>query len=166
MQSDLLVDAQFGGRGPGFNTANLQFDQDIVDAYEIGMKYTHRYFTLNVAAFRQLFENFQLNTFNGLNFVVENVNSCSEDLGGADQDNNPRTGACTGDVRAGVKSVGFELEAFTRPLRDLSVNAGVVMANTKYRDNLVGADGRIKDKFEGSVSAGELQNAVRRELIR
>jgi hypothetical protein len=31
---------------------------------------------------------------------------------------------------------------------------------------LVGADGRIKDKFEGSVSAGELQNAVRRELIR
>ena len=31
---------------------------------------------------------------------------------------------------------------------------------------LVGADGRIKDKFEGSVSVGELQTAVRRELIR
>ena len=31
---------------------------------------------------------------------------------------------------------------------------------------LVGADGRIKDKFEGSVSVGELQAAVRRDLIR
>ena len=49
--------------------------------------------------FRQLFRDFQLNTFNGLNFVVENVNSCSDDLGGADEDNSGVTGALHGQGR-------------------------------------------------------------------
>ena len=55
----------------------LQFAPEIVDAYEIGAKFKTRGFNLNVAAFRQDFSNFQLNTFNGINFVVENVGSCS-----------------------------------------------------------------------------------------
>jgi hypothetical protein len=92
--------------------------------------------------FHQLFKNFQLNTFNGLNFVVENINSCKDDLSGADIDNDPATGACTGGTRAGVRSQGVEIEAFTRPMRYLDLNAGVTYADTKYRDNLVGADGR------------------------
>ena len=54
----------------------------------------------------------------------------------------PFTGACTGKLRGGVRSQGFELEAFTRPMPDLAVNGGLVMADTKYRHDLVGADGR------------------------
>jgi outer membrane receptor protein involved in Fe transport len=41
-----------------------------------------------------------------------------------------------------VRSQGFELEAFTRPIRDVQLNGGLTMADTKYRKNLVGADGR------------------------
>ena len=44
------------------------------------MKYNGRGFDVNIAVFRQLFRDFQLNTFNGLNFVVENINSCKGDL--------------------------------------------------------------------------------------
>ena len=32
---------------------------------------------LNVALFRQQFKNFQLNTFNGISFIVQNINGCS-----------------------------------------------------------------------------------------
>ena len=45
---------QFGGRNPGFNTANLQFDPEIVNAWEAGFKWTQRSFVLNVAAFREI----------------------------------------------------------------------------------------------------------------
>jgi len=122
--------------------ADLQFKPEINDAFEAGMKFHGRGIDVNFALFHQVFRNFQLNTFNGLNFVVENINSCSTDLGGADTDNSPYTGACTGKLHAGVRSQGFELEAFTRPMRDLAINGGLTMADTKYRHNLVGADGR------------------------
>jgi hypothetical protein len=106
-----------------------------------------------------LLSNFQLNTFNGLNFIVENINSCSEDLGGADQDANPRTGACTGNTRAGVKNYGFELEAFTRPIRNVSINGGVTMANAKYRDNLVGANGKPLSPALFQLPGRQISNA-------
>jgi outer membrane receptor protein involved in Fe transport len=122
--------------------ADLQFKPEINDAFEAGFKYHGRGIDVNLALFHQVFRNFQLNTFNGLNFVVENVNSCSTGLNGADTDNSPYTGACTGHLGAGVRSQGFELEAFTRPIRDVQLNGGLVMADTKYRNNLVGADGR------------------------
>ncbi|HEU5483211.1 MAG TPA: hypothetical protein VFU80_09005, partial [Sphingomicrobium sp.] len=64
------------------------------------------------------------------------------DLSGADTDNSPVTGVCESGTKAGVRSRGFEIEAFTRPMRFLDVNLGVVYADTKYRSNLVGADGR------------------------
>ena len=132
---------QFGGRGPGFNTANLQFDPEIVDAYELGFKITHRNFILNVAAFRQLFENFQLNTFNGSVFLVQNINGCGTDLGTTDSDPSGATGVCAADdVNAGVTSTGIEVEAAIYPRRDLQVTAGVTYARTKYRDDLVGRD--------------------------
>jgi outer membrane receptor protein involved in Fe transport len=122
--------------------ADLQFKPETNDALELGAKYNGRGFDVNVAVFHQLFSNFQLNTFNGLNFVVENINACKNDLNGADTDNSPATGACTGGTKAGVRSQGFELEAFTRPMRYLDLNAGVTYADTKYRHNLVGANGQ------------------------
>jgi len=134
--------AQTGCQGIVASGDDLQFKPETNDAIELGAKYNGRGFDVNVALFHQLFRNFQLNTFNGLNFVVENINSCEDDLGGADSDNDPATGVCTGDTRAGVRSRGFEIEAFTRPMRFLDMNVGVTYADTKYRDNLVGADGR------------------------
>jgi outer membrane receptor protein involved in Fe transport len=137
--------ARSGGNGavlPQTNFDALKFKPETVDAIELGAKFNGPGVDVNVALFHQLFKNFQLNTFNGLNFVVENINSCSDDLGGADSDNFAATGACTGSTRAGVRSQGVEIEIFTRPIRDLAWNAGATFADTKYRNDLVGADGR------------------------
>jgi iron complex outermembrane receptor protein len=134
--------AQPGCGGIVASGADLRFKPETNDAIELGAKYNGPGFDLNVALFHQLFRDFQLNTFNGLNFIVENINACKEDLSGADADNSLATGTCTGGTKAGVRSQGIEVEAFTRPMRFLEVNAGVTFADTKYRHNLVGADGR------------------------
>lgn len=132
---------QFGGRGAGFNTANLQFDAEKVNAYEIGFKYNGRRFNLNVAAFRQDFKDFQLNTFNGSVFLVQNIDGCSNLVGGdgADSDASGATGACApGDVAPGVRAQGVEIEASAYPARGVAVTLGYTYADTKYRKNLVG----------------------------
>ena len=134
--------AQRGCQGIVASGADLQFKPELNDAFEAGLKYHGRGIDVNFALFHQVFRNFQLNTFNGLNFIVESINGCSDDLNGADTDTSSRTGACTGKTRAGVRSQGFELEAFTRPMRDLAINGGVTMSDTKYRHNLVGASGK------------------------
>ena len=143
----------------------LQFDPETVDAFELGAKYSRRGITLNVAVFSQYFHNFQLNTFDGTVFIVQNINGCEKGLGGADRDQsffpgssnfippviapgaafnlNPAadTGRCDkGDVGWGVRSQGIELEAALRPMRDLNINLGLTYAQTKYRKNLVGSD--------------------------
>jgi outer membrane receptor protein involved in Fe transport len=155
--------AQLGG--PQALVGNLQFDPEIVDAFEIGGKYSRRGFTFNVAVFRQLFKNFQLNTFDGAVFIVQNINGCKADLGGADRDqsvnpgslnfippailpgsafnSNPAadTGRCDkDDVGWGVRSQGIELEATVLPMSNLRLNLGLTYAQTKYRKNLVGKD--------------------------
>ncbi|WP_310467191.1 TonB-dependent receptor domain-containing protein [Sphingomonas sp.] len=134
-----------GSAGPVLPTASLddlQFKPETNDAFELGAKYNGRGIDVNVAAFNQLFDNFQLNTFDGTKFIVENINACDDDLDGADTDNDPATGGCDGDLRRGVRSRGVEIEVFTRPMSDLSVNLGATMVGTKYRKNLVGAGGR------------------------
>jgi len=132
------------GRAGLASLTQLRFKPEINDALELGAKYNGRGVDINVALFNQQFRDFQLNTFNGVNFFVENVNRCSEDLGGADTDNAQvtTTGACPSGIKSGVRSRGVEFEAFTRPIRDVNVNFGVTYADTKYRRNLVGADGR------------------------
>jgi outer membrane receptor protein involved in Fe transport len=123
------------------NLNALQFAPEINNAFELGAKYNGRGFDLNVAAFRQSFQNFQLNTFNGVNFVVENINGCKNSLNGADTDASNAAVACTGGRRSGVRSQGVEVEAFARPMRDLSINAGATYVQTKYQRNLIGAAG-------------------------
>jgi outer membrane receptor protein involved in Fe transport len=120
----------------------LRFHPELVDAYELGAKYNGNGFDLNVALFDEEFRNFQLNTFNGVNFVVENINSCSSSLGGADTDNvgTPPV-ACDGHKRAGVRSRGIEVETFFRPMPDVNGAFGVTYADTRYRHNLIGTDG-------------------------
>ena len=132
------------------NTANgnvrpLRFDPELNDAWELGLKYDGPGIDINIALFRQDFKDFQLNTFNGINFEVENVNSCSAGLNGGDIDNDVGPdGDCDiagGDVESGVRSTGIEFELFTRPFRDANFNLGITYADTHYRDNLVGAFG-------------------------
>jgi outer membrane receptor protein involved in Fe transport len=134
-----------GGSGPVLATANLGdliFKPEKVDSFEIGAKYKGRRIDVNVTAFREVFDNFQLNTFNGLFFVVENINSCSTSLNGGDTDNSPTTGVCPGKTNGGVVSQGVEIETFTRPMPNLGFNLGATIADTRYRNNLVGANGR------------------------
>ena len=80
--------AAAGNTGGGVTSAaslrDLEFAPETNDAFEVGLKYNGRGIDINVAAFRQLFKNFQLNTFNGINFQVENINSCSTSINGAD----------------------------------------------------------------------------------
>ena len=130
---------------------NLQFDPETVNAYELGAKYSSRMLSVNLAIFRQEFKNFQLNTFDGTVFIVQNVNGCTSGLGGGDRDQSKftaapnynaaaaTTGACAAsDVGYGVRSQGIEVEASLRPIRDVTVGLGFTYADTKYRQNLVG----------------------------
>ena len=127
----------------GSSVSSLEFKPEINDAFELGAKYNGRGIDINVAVFHQLFRDFQLNTFNGIQFIVANINSCADGLNGTDTDNDPYTltGNCAGKTRAGVKSRGIEFELFARPIRNVNANFGATLADTKYRKDLVGTDG-------------------------
>ncbi len=119
---------------PGSPAANqLRFAAEKVDAYEIGAKYRGRAFRLSAAAFYQEFSNFQLNTFNGISFIVENIESCNDAL--------TPGGVCTGNTKGGVVSKGVELEAGLYPTDFLSFDLGFTLADTRYRKRLVGSNG-------------------------
>jgi iron complex outermembrane recepter protein len=126
------------------SASQLPFAAETVQAYELGAKYRGRGFRLAASAFYQLFKNFQLNTFNGVNFIVENIEGCSALAGGsgADSDLSSTTGACTGKSKAGVASRGVELEASLYPAPDLSIDAGLTIVRTRYRSDLSGFNGR------------------------
>ena len=144
------------------DAAALRFDPELVNSYEAGLKFTSPRFTLNVAAFRSDFKNFQLNTFNGTVFVVQNIGSCKTSLAGADSDASSATGACTGKVGAGVRSQGVELEAGLYPARNFSVNLGYTFADTRFRRNLVGsASGEALDAALFLLPGSQLSNAPR-----
>jgi iron complex outermembrane recepter protein len=168
-----LPNAALAGRTPANTVANgrpdaadLQFAPEIVNAYEIGAKYNGRKFNLNAAVFYSEFDNFQLNTFNGVNFEVTNVNSCRDDLAGADRDILPNnaaaalTGACApGRVGPGLITKGLELEAAIFPARFVSVNLGLTYAKTEYQDNLVGFRGRAFAPTSFQLPEQQLSNA-------
>ena len=138
----LALPANSSGNGRP-EASDLQFASEKVDAYELGFKYDGPGFDLNVAAFYQEYSNYQLNTFNGVNFEVTNIQACKDDLGGADADGSAATGGCAADrLKPGVRSKGVEIEAFIRPARYLSVNMGLTYVDTLYRRNLVGTGGR------------------------
>ncbi|MDP1908127.1 MAG: TonB-dependent receptor, partial [Hyphomicrobium sp.] len=126
---------------PSARVSSLRFDPEINTAFELGLKYDGSRIDANLAVFRQDFEDFQLNTFNGINFEVANVNSC-DDIVGSDTDNSSATGFCDGKVRSGVRSQGAELEIYTRPFRDARLNFGLTYVQTKYRNDLVGSSGQ------------------------
>jgi len=143
------------------NVANLQFGQETVNAYEIGAKYDGPNWTLTMAGFRQEFSNFQLNTFNGSVFLVQNINSCETSLGGADTDGSSATGTCApDDVTAGVISQGVEAELSLRPARFFNATMGITYADTKYENDLIGNDsGAALDPALRLLPGDNLSNA-------
>ena len=140
---------------------NLQFEEETVDAFEIGAKYQTRQFGVSVAAFRQEFTNFQLNTFNGSVFLVQNINACKDDLGGADRDNSAATGACASDrTKPGVVAKGVEIEANLSPVRDLTATLGLTYADTSFANNLIGnEDGTPLDPALRLLPGDNMSNA-------
>lgn len=95
----------------------LEFEEETVDAFELGLKSTlaDGRVTLNVAAFYQDFENFQLNTFNGLTFFVVTLDA--------------------------VESKGIEMDISAAISDSFRANFGVAYIDAKYDDNIQRSDG-------------------------
>jgi outer membrane receptor protein involved in Fe transport len=145
------------------NAVNLRFAAEVVDAYELGAKFTRQDFTFNIAAFHQRFRDFQLNTFNGTVFIVQNTNGCANLIGGsgADSDDSAATGTCAvGDIEAGVTTSGVELEAVFNPSDDVTISFGYTYADTRFANDLVGSNtGEALDNALFLLPGDNLSNA-------
>lgn len=138
--------------------SQLIFQPETVDAYEAGLKFSKPKFSFSAALFREDLSDFQLNTFNGISFVVVNVESCKSAL------STPAAGqlfgsCAAGQTRSGVRSEGFELEASFRPARSLSFNAGLTYADTKYRSQLTALSGAALSNPFFELPGNRLSNA-------
>jgi outer membrane receptor protein involved in Fe transport len=89
---------------------DTSFKPETVDSYELGAKYasSNHMFRLNSSLFYQKFEDFQLNTFTGISFVVVSIPE--------------------------VTSQGVDLDFDLAPTDGLLFNAGVTYADTEYGD--------------------------------
>ncbi|MDX2234700.1 MAG: TonB-dependent receptor [Hyphomonadaceae bacterium] len=97
---------------PGSGSWNTNFEAEFVDAFEIGVKnrLLDGSLVLNVAAFSNKYQNYQLNTFNGTSFQVSEVPE--------------------------VYSQGVELDAlWTTPVDGLSYQGGFSFAEAEYGDD-------------------------------
>jgi iron complex outermembrane receptor protein len=114
------------------DASSLRFAAEKVNAYELGIKFGQRHWSANIAAFRQEFSNFQLNTFNGTSFVVQNINGCGSALSA--------TRTCdSGDVKPGLITQGVELEMTASPARNFNVTGGLTYTRAKFANRLVGS---------------------------
>jgi iron complex outermembrane recepter protein len=92
---------------------DTSFAPETVDAFEVGLKtqWFDKALTANLAIFHQTFENFQLNTFTGISFVVTEVPE--------------------------VVSQGAELDFFLRtPIDGLTISGGAAYTLAEYTKNL------------------------------
>lgn len=90
------------------NVGQLAFNPEFTDSYEIGLKSTilGGTTTLNLTGFYQQIHDYQLNAFNGFNFITRNV---SEAI-----------------------SQGVELEVASRPTDNLTLSGGVVYTDAYF----------------------------------
>ena len=90
--------------------ADTSFAPETVDSYELGAKYasSNHMFRLNTSLFYQKFEDFQLNTFTGISFVVVSIPE--------------------------VTSRGVDMDFDLAPTDGLVFNAGITYAETEYGD--------------------------------
>ena len=145
------------------DVANLKFDPETVDAFELGAKYDRGGLSLTATAYYQKFKNFQLNTFDGTVYIVATINGCGTDLNGQDRDASATTGACAADdVKPGVIAQGVELEAAYRLGRHLRLASAYTYTDTAYADDLVGdAKGSPLSPSLSRLPGKQLSNAPR-----
>ncbi len=121
---------------------DTSFDKELVDSYEIGIKtqWAGNSLLLNAAVFYQDYTDFQLNTFDGVQFIVTSLDQ--------------------------VTSEGVDLDiVWFTPLDQLSLQGGVTYADTQIKDpaalanplwfSQARADDRMSfaPKWSGSLSA-------------
>ena len=120
--------------------------------------------------FRQDFRNFQLNTFNGTVFLVQTINGCDNLVGG---ERRPDAATLQRGAPAparpttstyGVRSQGVEIEALIRPRRDMSLNLGLTLAETKLSQTIWSAtsNGAPLDPALRVLPGNNLSNAPER----
>ena len=92
---------------------DLEIENETVNAYEVGFKtqWLDDLITANVALYIQEFDNFQLNTFNGVSFVAENLSE--------------------------VTSKGFEVELGSEPIDGLQLQGGLTYNYARIGDDVV-----------------------------
>ena len=90
------------------STSQLEFEPEFTDAFEIGLRSTMfgGTTTVNVTGFYQEIHDYQLNAFNGFNFITRNIPEAI--------------------------TQGVELEVSARPTESLTLNGGVVYTDAFY----------------------------------
>ena len=102
--------------GDGAQPSDLQFDAEVVDAYEIGWKasFANLNATLNGAVFYQEVADFQENLFSGSNFRTFNSD---------------------------LESYGLELDSSISPIDGLTLQAGYAYTIAERKDDILAPDG-------------------------
>ena len=119
--------------GDGAQLTDLEFGNETVDSYEVGIKTNFsRQFQFNASLFHSNFKGYQSNRFLGNSFVVLNYDK--------------------------LVSKGVELESIIRPHPDLAFNLGYTYVDAKVTDPLAGSDNgrqasnQPKHTFTGAVT--------------
>lgn len=101
--------------GNGAQISDLEFGNELVDAFEVGLKSNPiRGLQINLAGFYQEFKGYQNNSFEGTRFVTRNF--------------------------AKVISKGIELESVIRPTSNLTFALNYTLLDTEVKDPLAGSD--------------------------
>ena len=146
------------------NITQLEFEPETVNAYEIGAKFNGHSFNLNAALFYSTFSGFQLNTFNGLAFIVANIQACKDDLNGLNADAFNDTGQCAPDnMKSGVSTRGIELEAAVYLTDTFQVSSGFTYADAKYDQQIVSSAPLVA--FPGNPNANAVLPNPELELL-
>jgi iron complex outermembrane recepter protein len=139
LDRERIVSATLGPADPASQAdPDTSFPSEEVDSYELGGKSTWfgGSLLLNTAVFYQEYQNFQLNTFTGISFIVASIPE--------------------------VTSQGVDLDFVWAPMRALSFQGGVTYAETEYGDfapgpgvspRLPGNQVSFAPKWSGSLAA-------------
>ncbi len=133
-----------GYKAGGFNldrdftslmSVDTSFEAETVDSYEIGSKsfWFDRQLMLNLTAYYQLYENYQLNTFTGTSFIVYAIPE--------------------------VEGLGSELDFLYRtPIEGLKLQGGVAYTETEYGDQAfsIGTNARGPRALERNLPGSQV----------
>ena len=116
------------------SASDLEFSEEVVDSFELGGKFglPEKRATINATLFYTDLRDFQLVTFNGTSFIIENIEE--------------------------VASKGIELETTALMSNELTMRGGVTYADTRYgmnisNENLAGRQLTNAPKWSFTVAA-------------